>query len=347
MGGALLHDSDFTTIDYITYFISTISITFSSFLIYIIKHTKELNSNTTNQFIILLTISEMINNITQFSSLFATWLENLNNMFDESLRVCFFQIYCNVFSNIMSLLSSLLISLYIYDAFFYNNKIFSMKKSVNIAKGVTVYVSLILSLVFFIIHMEEFQNTEEIQHKRVISCWISGTLDYGLIAIYVIATTVICILSYRVGKDVKAYRKELKESGEKNNINDDRYGKVKLIHRMLNMYPVVTVFVYGVISIARIMTYISLNYQEQEGTSSLLLGISYWMFAVATNLRGFVFASVYLFTEKRFKERFVFYLCGGGCKGDKEEERDTNNSLQMIEQRVIDDDEEDYDGDVY
>ena len=346
MGGALLHDSDFTIIDYITYFISTISITFSSFLIYIIKHTKELNSNTVNQFIILLTISEMINNITQFSSLFATWLENLNNMFDESLRVCFFQIYCNLFSNIMSLLSSLLISLYIYDVFFYNNKIFSMKKSVHIAKGVTVYVSLILSLVFFIIHMEEFQNAEEITYKRVISCWVSGTLDYGLIAIYVIVIIVICILSYRVGKDVKAYRKELEESGEKNNTNDDRYGKVKLIHRMLNMYPVVTVFVYGVISIARIMTYISLNYQEQqEGKSSLLLGISYWMFAVAANLRGFVFASVYLFTEKKFKERFVFYLCGGGCKGDKEEERESN-SLQMVEQRAIED-ENDYDEDVY
>ena len=157
---------------------------------------------------------------------------------------------------------------------------------------------------------------------------------------------VICILSYRVGKDVKAYRKELKASGEKNNVNDDRYDKVKLIHRMLKMYPVVTVFVYGVISLARIMTYISLNYQKQEGTNSLLLSISYWMFAVATNLRGFVFTSVYLFTEKKLKERFMFYLCGGGCKGDKEEENDTSNSLQMVEQRAIED-EEDYDGDKY
>ena len=345
-GNSKLQDSDFNYIDYITYFISIISITFSFFLIYIIKHTKELNSNIANQFIILLTISEMINNITQFSSLFATWLENLNNMFDESLRVCFFQIYCNLFSNIMSLLSSLLISLHLYDAFFCNNSIFSTKKSVNIAKGITVYVSLILSLVFFIIQMEEFQNAEEIKYKRVISCWISGTLDYGLIAIYVIVIIVICILSYRVGKDVKAYRKELKASGEKNNVNDDRYDKVKLIHRMLKMYPVVTVFVYGVISLARIMTYISLNYQKQEGTNSLLLSISYWMFAVATNLRGFVFTSVYLFTEKKLKERFLFYLCGGGCKGDKEEENDTSNSLQMVEQRAIED-EEDYDGDKY
>ena len=229
-GNSKLQDSDFNYIDYITYFISIISITFSFFLIYIIKHTKELNSNIANQFIILLTISEMINNITQFSSLFATWLENLNNMFDESLRVCFFQVYCNLFSNIMSLLSSLLISLHLYDAFFCNNSIFSTKKSVNIAKGITVYVSLILSLVFFIIQMEEFQNAEEIKYKRVISCWISGTLDYGLIAIYVIVIIVICILSYRVGKDVKAYRKELKASGEKNNVNDDRYDKVKLIH---------------------------------------------------------------------------------------------------------------------
>lgn len=344
MATSKLQNSEFDEIDYITYFISIISLAFSFFLIYIIKNTKELNANITNQFIVLLTISEIINNITQFSSLFATLLEKQNDKEDESLRVCFIQIYCNLFSNIMTLLSSLLISLHLLDAFYRNNSFFSTKKVLNIAKAVTVYLSLVVSLVFFIIHMEEYQNAEEIIYKRVISCWISGELDYFLIGIYVILIIFICVISYLIGTVVKAYRKELKESQGKTGVKDEKYDKVIIIQRMLFTYPFVTMLLYTVISVSRILTYVSLNHINKD--NSVLLSISSWLFAIATNLRGFVFASVYLFMEKKFKERFVFYLCGGGCKGIKEEEKDSSNHLQMIEQAEIES-EIDCDGDLY
>ena len=329
----VLQDSDFTVVDYLTYFISIVSLTFSFLLIYTIKHTKELNGNVIVHLIVLLTISEMVNNVTQLSSFFATLLERQTDMLEESLRVCFFQIYCNLFSNIMTLLSSCLIAFHLFDALVYNNSFFSTRKIVSIAKVATLYLSLVLSLVFFIIHMEEFQNSDHIKYRRVISCWISGNLDYVLIGLYVILIIFICVVSNRAGKKLKEFRNELSQSGS-NNSNDDRYGKVRLIQGMLCTYPFVTVLLYGAISVARILTYVSLNHMSEN---SFVFVVSSWLFAIAANFRGFLFVSVFLVVEKKIRERFVYFLCGGCCKGTKE---DKEANLQMVEQSDddIDDD---------
>lgn len=289
--------------------ISAISF-FASLIVIKVFYLKRLHKNITNQFVMQLIISEMINNLNHVSPIINYFVGRKEEKYYERRRVCFTQIYAGLFTNFYTLFSSFLISFRIYDLLVHNSMTFRKPKNVTIAKVLSFYICALISYIIWFLQIEILQNyTGSGRYFRVLTCWVGFELDcasLGIFAIFIILTFIYCIKSRSF---VQNYQKRLYEEDDLN-INDassdkslEEIQKIKVVQKRLVLYPIVTTILFSLIIVYRVLSY--LNNDKKEVAIICLV-----LYSLTSVLRGFIFIIIYFGTQQVFRDGlYEFFTC--------------------------------------
>ena len=295
-------------IEIITLVISIISFLLSILMIITIYKSQSLKSNITNQLVIMLTVSEIINNLTQIASSFNDAIGTREKKYAERMRICYSQVYSNLFSHFFTIFSSFLISVRLYDLLIHNGTWFHSHRNVKIAKFLNVYISLFLSLIFFILHMQFMQKKEVNRYYKFNSCWVGGFVEYtvtGIFAVFLMLNFWLCIRCCMV---VKNFSLEITKndsnlhssSGPNKNV---KANKLKQVQNRLIIYPLVTTITFLLICVVRPIINLAGRYDKNRNKKTVL--VCYIIFSFGNAVRGFIFSIVYLLIESTFRKEFL------------------------------------------
>ena len=321
-----------TLTDSITETISILSF-LSSTIVIIVIYKKQLLKNLTNQYILQLTVSEMVNNFTHFSSIFLFFIDKSDHS-NERMRVCYPQIYTGLFSNYYTLSSSLLIAYRLYDVLVKKGTFSKEKNKVRISQLVSLFGSITLSYIIWIIQMIFFQHyfIGAKQYVRLLSCWVSFDLDLFVLFTYCILIIVIFYFCCKSRSFIKEYSQLLEENdnededSNKDDINSSKCSsmkKLKIFQKRLLLYPWSTLIIFSIIIIFRLIAYFA-----NQSNNQLLVFICLLFYGFATVSRGFVFSSVYFLTQKIFREGLYELF---SCKKSKNN-ISTLSPFQLVEE---------------
>lgn len=202
----------------------------SSLSILLIIYSKSLNSQISNQFIVHITFSEMLNNITILSSFLMDKIGTKEEKYIERMRICNTQVFTGLFANFYTLSSSFLILL------LNNTLIFKHSYHVKIAKLLSFYGCLLISYILWFIQMN-LQNYEQTTTKslKVLSCWVGEYPDLIVIGIYFLFLIIIFYFCIKGACFITQYANQINNSlsGELSEENNDNIEKVKEFKRDL------------------------------------------------------------------------------------------------------------------
>ena len=282
----------------------------ASLIVIKVFYLKRLHKNITNQFVMQLIISEMINNLNHVSPIINYFVGRKEEKYYERRRVCFTQIYAGLFTNFYTLFSSFLISFRIYDLLVNNSMTFRKPKNVTRAKVLSFYICALISYIIWFLQIEILQNyTGSGRYFRVLTCWVGFELDcasLGIFAIFIILTFIYCIKSRSF---VQNYQKRLYEEDDLN-INDassnkslEEIQKIKVVQKRLVLYPIVTTILFSLIIVYRVLSYLN-NDNKQVAIICLVL------YSLTSVLRGFIFIIIYFGTQQVFRDGlYEFFTC--------------------------------------
>lgn len=325
----------------IAYIFVSISFIFSAIIITVI-YRKKLNRNLTNQFIVQLTISEMINNITNFVNIFPEIMGSKEEKYHERMRVCYTQIYSGLFSNFLTLFSSLLIAFRIHDLLVNNSKIFKIKRNVKIAKLSSIFICFIMSYIIWLLQMSKFQGYEvsSIKYYLVLSCWLGNILNYitlGIFSVFIILMFCFCIRAYMfISKFTENYLiddGEFTKESEEREKNIEQLRKARDVQKRLLLYPITTCILYLLIILYSVFSLVIKENEEDRGAMNIYKIISILFYTIPTVSRGFIFALVYLGSQKIVKEALLDCIF---CKWEKNTEI---NQIQLTPDIPLPDEE--------
>ena len=322
-----------TIFDWVASGFTIVSFILSGLIIRII-YKKDLHKNLTNKFIIQLTASEMINNLTHISPIITNLIGTREEKYNERMRVCFSQIYSGLFSNFYTLASSFLIAFRIYDLLVNNSKIFRSISNVKRAQILSLYLSFAVSFILWVTHMEVFQNNSRKYggHFRVISCWVNVQLDYAVLSLFAIFILIIFYFSIKSFCFVDRYSQKLMDTKDFDGIqkcdSEEQIKKIKIIQKRLILYPLSTAFCYILIIIYRILSFYTNTSEEGSVTKVIICLILY---SISTVFRGYIFAFVYFGSQKVMREAFYEYItCRDLAKKD-DKFSSINGTLRLSE----------------
>ena len=323
----------------IAYVLVTISFVFSGIIISII-YKKNLYKNLTNQFIIQLTVSEMINNITNFINMFPEMMGSKEEKYHERMRVCYMQIYTSLFSNFFTLFSSLLIAFRIYDLLVYNSKFFKNKKNIKLTKLSSIFICFLMSYIIWLFQMSNFQGYEvsSIKYYLLLSCWVGNVLNYitlGIFTVFIGLMFYFCLRAYMfISKYTENYlindKTNEPDEGEQ---NPEQIKKAKDVQKKLLLYPITTCVLYLCIILYSIFSLIIKENEDARDEVNVFKIISIVFYTIPTVSRGFIFAMVYLCSQKIVKQALLDFIF---CKFEKNKEI---HQIQLTPEMPLSDEE--------
>ena len=298
----------------IAYIFVTISFIFSGIIISII-YRKNLYRNLTNQFIIQLTVSEMINNITNFINIIPSLMGTKEEKYHERMRVCYTQIYSGLFSNFLTLFSSLLIAFRIHDLLVNNSKFFKIPRNVKLTKLSSIFICFLMSYIIWLLQMNQFQGYEDtsIKYYLVLSCWLGNVLNYitlGIFTLFIILMFYFCIHAYLfISKYTENYLvDDNTNEGEGGAKNAEQLKKAREVQKKLLLYPITTCILYLLIILYSCFSLFIKETDEDDGAINGYKIASILFYTIPTVSRGFIFAMVYLGSQKIVKQALIDYI---------------------------------------
>lgn len=297
-----------------------------SVVVIFISCSKKLYKNTTNQFIIQISISEIINNFTQLGSIIMLLIGEKEIKYAERMRVCYVQIYMNLFSNFFTLFSSLIISYRIYDLLVKNSNVFKKPRNVFIIKVGSVFLCIVVSYIFWLTQMAygNDYNTTSSEYVKILSCWGANVYDYGILPIYAILIGFIGYFCFRAYFFIRGYKQKIMKGNEgliEEEENKEQIKKVKDVQIKLLLYPICTAILYALISAHRIIILATPNLKKESRTKQL--NLTFILYIIPTIFRGIIFGIIYFGTQKTFRRELLNYLTCKPCQ--KKEKKNIPN----------------------
>ena len=319
--------------EYITGIISIGIFFISGILIYIIK-IKKLDTTIANQFIIQLTIAEMINNLNSFISIFYNSIGTKQEKYSERMRVCYSQMFTVLFSNFYTLSSSFLIAFRIYDVLHNNSRIFKKPKNVLKAKLFSLYISVILSYVIWMVQMSIFQTYKysSIFYFKIVACWVGFEMDIVVVILYILFILAISFFCIKSIIFIKDYKERLAENDEplyeeEDEGNEEQIKKIKAVQKKVIMYPLTTLILFTMLVIEKLLAVKIKNGEESQKTVIILC---YVLYEISSVLRGIIFVLVYFFTQEIVRKVVIEFICGCKCKNSNNGNQGENNSTTSL-----------------
>ena len=309
----------------INYVFAGISLICSLFVIYITSRNKKLFSSINNLFVHQLLYSEIINNLTQLSSMFMNVIGTKETKYDERMRLCYSQILTCLFSNFYCLSSTLLISFHLYDLFLKQGRFFSVQRNVRLSRIVSFYSCLIISYVIFVFQMNKYQNYSYTKSKvRMISCWVSEVLDWVTCSIFVVLILITCFFAWKCYQFIKKYSQTYLSSkhGTETETDDEKKNqkiRISSMQKRLRRYPIVNIIVFTFLVIHRAVIYI----KPGNDTEMFRVIVGFILFTIPTCTRGLLYMLVYFGMQQTFVDELRRICC---CCGEVPEGTDMTNS---------------------
>ena len=144
----------------------------------------------------------------------------------------------------------------------------------------------------------------------MLTCWVDFQLDCAslvIFGIFIILTFIYCIKSKSF---VQNYQKRFYEEEDQLNINEleqqkslEEIQKIKVVQKRLVLYPITTTFLYSLIIVYRILSYL-------RGDNNTIKIICLLLYSLTSVLRGMIFIIIYFGTQQVFREGlYEFFLC--------------------------------------
>ena len=304
--------------------ISIISLFFSLFVIFIAV--KKIKMNITNNLILQLIISEVLDGINIILAIVFDLLGDYTfENYPDRMGICLTQIYLGVFSCLWNLFCSLFISLRIYDKMENKNKIFNNKfmheYTTTMSYGIPSIISYILwtSQVIYqsnILRNKSYDNYYPKENKiikndnfRYMYCWVNGWNNNILFGISIIL--IAGNFYFSIFKSVFFIKKVSNEIEEK-----EDYGRVSVQNKMkkinqmkwsLILYPLVSAILWTFYFILQVlagwaMTTDYFDFMKNSWGS--------WLLIIVISFRQFIFTFLFFWTQKNLKKyAFNFLTC--------------------------------------
>ena len=320
----------------INYVFAGISLVCSLFVIYITSRNKKLFSSINNLFVHQLLYSEIINNLTQLSSIFLNVVGTKELKYDERMRICYSQIFTGLFANFYCLSSTLLISFHLYDLFLNQGRFFSVQRNVRLCRVGSFYLCLLISYVIFIFQMNTYQNYTYTKSKvRMISCWVSEVLDWVTCSIFVVLILITCFFAWKCYEYIKTYSQKYlysKHGTETETDEEKKNQKIRItsMQKRLRRYPIVNIIVFTFLIIHRVLLYVV--YGDNNKWYSVIAG--FILFTIPTCIRGLLYMLVYFGMQQMFVDELkrLFCCCGEDFEGT---EMTNSSSHSKTEKRTL------------
>lgn len=194
--------------------LSFFSLIFSLVVIYFIKREK-IVMTFTKKLLLFISISEIINSVTQLSSIIQTFykLGPTRNTYYKRMRVCYMQIFLNLFSAFFTLTIVLALSIRIYDTM-------SNRQQGDVRKMFfkkywlffSVMFPLIVSYIFLVVQLGLFQNRSTSGHFRYLTCWVDQKLNYYVYGVFLFILITKGFFAVIAVARAKQYSEKLEES---------------------------------------------------------------------------------------------------------------------------------------
>lgn len=300
----------------INYSFAGVSLLCSIFIIFITNKNKKAFSSKNNLFILQLLYSEIINNVTQLSTIILNLIGSKQLKYDERMRICYIQIFTGLFSNFFCLTSTLLISYHLYDLFLKHGAFFSNNKNFDLCRTISFYGSLFLSYIIFTFQMNKYQNRPKTIAKfRMVSCWVSEVLDWVTWSIFIILIMLTCIYSWKCYAFIRKYSQTYLSTKNENDKKDSQYVRIHSMQKRLIGYPFVNIVVFMFLLVNRLMVYFNINDTRNGIVLNFIIG--FVLFTVPTCMRGLLYMGVYFGTQRIFRKELWKVCC---CIGNEEED---------------------------
>lgn len=300
----------------IAFIITGISFVCSCIVLMVINQ-KKLYKNVTNQFIIQITISEMINNLTNLSTIINDVIVGKKEvMFHERMRVCFAQMFSGLFSNLYTLVSSLLVAYRIYDLLVNNSSVFRSNKFVKGIRLFSLYFTILISYVLWVIQLVVFQNySRGTYYTLIITCWIGQEMNYCAISLFIILILLMFIFCFKARRFIEHYTNNIIQ--EDSSFNEDTDGetkneqinKARKVQKQLLLYPITSGILFSFITAYSILSF----YVKDPNTSqqnNVLKILSMIFYIIPTVSRGFIFSIIYLGSQKNvWQTLWDYFTC--------------------------------------
>lgn len=303
----------------INYIFAGFSLVCSFFVVLIINRNKKAFASVNNQFVIQLLYSEIINNLTQLSSMFLDVIGSRETKYDERMRICYPQVFTGLFSNFYCLSSTLLISFHLYDLFIKHGQFFGSQKNVRICRNISFYGCLFVSYILFIFQMNHYQSQKHTQSKlRTISCWVSEALDWVACSIFIILIILTCVFSFKCYFFIRNFSKihltQDSSDDDSNEIKQTQINRVNSMQKRLIVYPFINIIVFIFLLIHRFLVYIGISDRTDNNAGGIV--ISFILYTIPTCIRGMLYTFVYFGCQQMFRDELKKFFC---CyqKGDE------------------------------
>ena len=315
--------------------ISIISLFFSLFVIFIAV--KKIKMNITNNLILQLIISEVLDGINIILAIVFDLLGDYTfENYPDRMGICLTQIYLGVFSCLWNLFCSLFISLRIYDKMENKNKIFNNKfmheYTTTMSYGIPSIISYILwtSQVIYqsnILRNKSYDNYHPKENKiikndyfRYMYCWVNGwnnNILFGICIILIAAN-----FYFSIFKSVFFIKKVSNEIEEK-----EDYGRVSVQNKMkkinqmkwsLILYPLVSAILWTFYFILQVLAGWAMvsdyfDFMKNSWGS--------WLLIIVISFRQFIFTFLFFWTQKNLKKyAFNFLTCKKSNRKTKSKE---------------------------
>ena len=317
--------------------ISIISLFFSIFVIIIAV--KKVKMNITNNLILQLIISEVLDGINIILAIVFDLLgEYTFENYPDRMGICLTQIYLGVFSCLWNLFCSLFISLRIYDKMENRNKIFNNKfmhdYTTTMSYGIPSIISYILwtSQVIYqsnILRNKSYENYYPKEDKnikndyfRYMYCWVNGwnnNILFGICILLIAAN-----FYFSIFKSVFFIKKVSNEIEEKEDFGRvSVQNKMKKINQMkwsLILYPLVSAILWTFYFILQVLAGWAMVSDKFDFMKN---NWGSWLLIIVISFRQFIFTFLFFWTQKNLKKyAFNFLTCKKSGRKTKSKEED-------------------------
>jgi hypothetical protein len=296
--------------------ISILSIIFSSIIIYVTASRTKLN--VINKLILQILISEILDGIDLLLIILDDAVgENTFENYYFRRGVCFTQIFLSLFVCLWTLTAAFFISFRLFDITVKKGAIFkkAIFQKIHI---LSIAIPLFITYWFWLgqtsyqakrldklPYSSYYLQGRVHEHFRHMHCWYEKGVNYGLFVLVILIIASALFFSIKgiiVMKGIHTKLNDEIEFGRTSTVNK-RKSNVEYIMKTLWIYPITSAILWFLFFILQIIF--------DNGLKGPVASLIY---VIIISVRQFIYALVFLFTQRDIKQKFILFMT---CKGKK------------------------------
>ena len=196
-----------------------------------------------------------------------------------------------------------------------------------------------MSYIIWLLQMSNLQGYEvsSIKYYLLLSCWVGNVLNYitlGIFTAFIGLMFFFCLRAYMfISQFTENYLIDDNTNESEGEKNPEQIKKAKEVQKKLLLYPITTCVLYLCIILYSIFSLIIKENEDTLDEVNVFKIISIVFYTIPTVSRGYIFAMVYLGSQKIVKQALLDFIF---CKYEKNKEI---NQIQLTPKMPLSDEE--------